>query len=348
MINNAKRGKISPNQLFFIFFVSRLVVSLTYIQAVTVGKFDSDVPIAFALSLLLTFVLSIPAVLCVKRKKLPLSNPVIGVLYLAFFLFFSSLTVSRFSYFATTKMNPESPMIIFAVLAFIAVCYGVYLGLEPLGRFASFCGALLVATIVFVLLFNIKNFSSVNFYPMFQNGFEHIAMNTVLFTCNSIEPVLLLSLSDKTNGDSVKPYFFGISCAYLGVFLLLVFCCGVLGDSADLQSFPIFTLFQTASINDMSRLDIFHTSFWIFAVFLKTAVLLYCASTLFQKGSHKSKVLILSAVAFLCTAFMNEILGTKMAEISKIVTVVMFVLFSFVFPCFALIFGRSDDVEKDN
>ncbi len=348
MINDAKRGKISPNQLFFIFFVSRLVVSLTYIQAVTVGKFDSDVPIAFALSLPVTFALSIPVVLCVKRKKSPLSNSVIGVLYLVFFLFFSSLTVSRFSYFTTTKMNPESPMIIFAVLVFIAVCYGAYLGLEPLGRFASFCGVLLVIAIAFVLVFNIKNFSSVNFYPMFQNGFEHIAMNTILFTCNSIEPVLLLSLSDKTNGDSVKPYFFGIACAYLGVFFLLVFCCGVLGDSADLQSFPIFTLFQTASINDMSRLDIFHTSFWIFAVFLKNAVLLYCASTLYKKGSHKAKVLIFSAIAFLCTAFTNEILGTKIAEISKILTVIMFALFSFVFPCFSLIFGRSGDSEKDN
>lgn len=323
-------------------------MSLTYIQAVTVGKFDSDVPIAFALSLPVTFALSIPAVLCVKRKKSPLSNSVIGVLYLVFFLLFSSLTVSRFSYFATTKMNPESPMIIFAVLVFIAVCYGAYLGLEPLGRFASFCGVLLVIAIAFVLVFNIKNFSSVNFYPMFQNGFEHIAMNTILFTCNSIEPVLLLSLSDKTNGDSVKPYFFGIACAYLGVFFLLVFCCGVLGDSADLQSFPIFTLFQTASINDMSRLDIFHTSFWIFAVFLKTAVLLYCASTLYQKGSYKTKVLIFSAIAFLCTAFTNEILGTKIAEISKNLTVIMFALFSFVFPCFSLIFGRSGDSEKDN
>ena len=343
---NAKRGKISPKQLFFIFFVSRLVVSLTYIQAVTVGKFDSDVPISFALSLPLTFLMSIPAVMCVKRKKSPLSNSAVCVLYLLFFLFFSSLTVGRFAYFATTKMNPESPMVMFILLAFVAACYGAYLGLEPLGRFASFCGVLLTAVIAVVLIFNVKNFECVNLFPVLQNGSKHIAVNTFLFTCNSIEPVLLLSLSDKTNGDSVKPYFSGVACAYLGVFLLLLFCCGVLGNSADLQSFPIFTLFQTASVNDMSRLDILHTSFWIFAVFLKTAVLLFCASTLFKKYSHKNKVLVFGVIAFLGAVIMNEVFGMKMAGISKIVTVAMFVLFAFVIPIFTLIFGRSDDVEK--
>lgn len=345
-MNSAKRGKISPGQLFFVFFVSRLVVSLTYIQAVTVGKFDSGVPIAFALSLPFTLVMSIPAAICVKKAKTPFSNSVICVFYLAFFLFFSSLTVSRFAYFATTKMNPESPMIVFAVLAFTAVCYGAYLGIEPLGRFALLCGTLLIVAVVAVVVFNIKKFECTNLFPVHQNDFSHIMSNAFLFTCNSIEPVLLLSLSDKTNGNSIKPYFLGISCAYIGIFLLLVFCCGVLGDSADLQSFPIFTLFQTASINDMSKLDIFHTSFWIFGVFLKTSVLLLCASTLFEKGSHKIKVIVFSVAAFLCTVFMNEVVGTKMAEASKIATVVMFALFSLVVPIFTLIFGRSDNVEK--
>ena len=96
----------------------------------------------------------------------------------------------------------------------------------------------------------------------------------------------------------------------------------------------------------MSRLDILHTSFWIFAVFLKTAVLLFCASTLLKKYRHKNKVLAFGTTAFLGAVFMNEVFGMKMAEVSKIVTVVMFVLLAFVIPIFTLIFNRSDDVEK--
>ena len=97
-------------------------MSLTYVQSVSVGKFDTDVPISFALSMPLTFLMSVPAVLCVKKKKSPQLSSVLGVAYLLYFLFFSSLTVERFAYFATTKMNPESRMIVFIILAFVAVC----------------------------------------------------------------------------------------------------------------------------------------------------------------------------------------------------------------------------------
>lgn len=42
-MNNAKRGKISPFQFFAILTVSRIVVSLTYIQSVTVGIMSFDI-----------------------------------------------------------------------------------------------------------------------------------------------------------------------------------------------------------------------------------------------------------------------------------------------------------------
>lgn len=43
IMNNAKRGKISPFQFFAILTVSRIVVSLTYIQSVTVGIMSFDI-----------------------------------------------------------------------------------------------------------------------------------------------------------------------------------------------------------------------------------------------------------------------------------------------------------------
>ena len=53
-MSNALRGMISQRQLLSVFFVSRLVVSLTNIQAVSIGKFSSDILISFSLSFLLT------------------------------------------------------------------------------------------------------------------------------------------------------------------------------------------------------------------------------------------------------------------------------------------------------
>ena len=64
------------------------------------------------------------------------------------------------------------------------------------------------------------------------------------------------------------------------------------------------------------------------------------------RSRHKNKVLVFGATAFFGAVIMNEVFGMKMAEISKTVTVVMFVLLAFVIPIFTLIFNRSDDVEK--
>ena len=59
-MNNAKRGKISPFQFFAILTVSRIVVSLTYIQSVTVGIMSFDIALGLIFAAFFTMILSIP------------------------------------------------------------------------------------------------------------------------------------------------------------------------------------------------------------------------------------------------------------------------------------------------
>lgn len=337
----SKKGQISPIQLFFIFFVSRSVVSLTYVQAVSVGIFNTDVLISFGVSYLATLLLSIPVALCVKKGK----DAILPIVYIAYYIFFSSITVSRFSYFASTRMNPKIPMVMFIIISMVAIAYGAYLGLEGLGRFSGFCGGILIIVLLVVLVCNFSNFKVINLYPVFQNSRKDMMLNTLLFSCNAVEPALLFPLAKNTNGNSIKPYFAGVSLAYLVVLLLLLFCCGVFGAGADLQAFPIYALFQMASIGDMSRLDIFHTSFWVFAVFLKTAILLYSSSVLIKKFTYKNKVIILSIISTALSIVINQVIGTAIVSMSKIITVVMFVICVVILPIIALIF-RKGKYEK--
>lgn len=340
-MTKSKKGQISPIQLFFIFFVSRSVVSLTYVQAVSVGSFNTDVLISFGISYFATLLLSVPVILCIKKGR----NATLPLVYIVYYLFFSSITVSRFSYFASIRMNPKIPMVLFIIVSMVAIAYGAYLGLEGLGRFSSFCGGVLVAVLLVVLVCNFSNFKVLNLYPIFENSPKDMALNTLLFSCNAVEPALLFPLAKNTNGNSIKPYFAGISVAYLVVFLLLLFCCGVFGAGADLQAFPIYALFQMASIGDMSRLDIFHTSFWVFAVFLKTSVLVYSASVLIKKYTYKNKVLVLSAISTVMSIVINQVIGTAIVGVSKIITVLMFVICVIILPIIALIF-RKGKYEK--
>ena len=74
MNSNAKRGTISAFQFFSIIFISRAVVSFTYIQTISVGRFASDILIAYAISFFLSLLLSFPAVMCVRKGVSPFNN----------------------------------------------------------------------------------------------------------------------------------------------------------------------------------------------------------------------------------------------------------------------------------
>ena len=67
MNSNAKRGTVSAFQFFSIIFISRAVVSFTYIQTISVGRFASDILIAYAISFFLSLLLSFPAVMCEEK-----------------------------------------------------------------------------------------------------------------------------------------------------------------------------------------------------------------------------------------------------------------------------------------
>lgn len=327
-----KNCRISAVQFFSLVFISRAVVSLTYIQAVSVGTFSSDILISYALSFLFSVLCSLPAVICVNKGISVKDNKFINAFYVAYCVFVCALTVSRFCYFVVSKMNAQIPMMVILLIVLLSAAYGSYLGIESLGRFGFFCSVILFLVIGVVIIFNIKNYEMLNLYPLYTNTKSDMIKNTFIFCSNTTQPVLLLLLKDKVNTNPVKPYFFGIGLSYLCMFLLLLFCCAVLGSNADLQSFPIFSLFCLASISDVSRLDILHTSFWTFAVYLKCAVLLFCCIDSYSQKNKTKAVALFTALALIVSVIIVYLVGTNIVELSKIIGAVSFVAFVVLIP----------------
>lgn len=342
-MTNSKKGMIPPYAFFCLFFVSRIVVTLTFVQGVSVGDFGADMLVSVAISLLLLMVLSLPAYFCVIKGKSPLNNSVVSVLYSIYFCFFSALSISRFAYFCSSKMNTELSMIVVIILVSLASIYGAYLGIESIGRFGFICAILLVLTLVAVMRLNVHNLMEVNFYPLMVNSKADIIKNSVLFTCNSVAPTYLLALSPRVNGTVKKPYFLALFASYGAIFLLVLFCLGVMGSSAGLQAYPMYALFQLASIGAFARLDMLHTAFWILAVLLKSSILIYCASTTIKPFTHGKKCLFFGAVSSILAIVINEIVGTKMVTPTKVISVILFAIFCIVLPLIFLCFRRKNE-----
>lgn len=349
-MTKAKAGKIAPYQLFFIIFVSRVVVTLTYVQTVSVGKLSTDLLISVLLSYALTMLLCVPIYLCSRKNKNPLDVKWIAVLYGLYFLYFSAENVCRFSYFATSELNIKLSTGFLSIAIIACACYASFMGIEGISRFGVFCSCVLIITIVAVVVFNIKNMDFVNIFPIVENSKMRLLKNSMFFTSSSIEPALFLALENKVNGDKKKPLFLGLTASYIVIFILILLCTLVMGAASSLQAFPIFTVFQLASIGSMSRLDVFHTAFWVLALFMKTAVLIYSSSLCIKKYKHSTKCVVLSGISIAIAFVINVITGTNIVNVTSTVFVVTFCAYCVAIPLLSLIFikkRRTDDIIEN-
>ena len=111
--------QISPAQLYSIFFVSRILVTLTYIPALNEIALSSDLLVQAFLYPLGMLISALPLYAlyqarpdwdifdCAYRIS-PVLSKILAVLYALFFLFVALLSVTRFDLFATSRLFPDS------------------------------------------------------------------------------------------------------------------------------------------------------------------------------------------------------------------------------------------------
>lgn len=310
MLTHSKRNKIAPISIFFMLYISRVVVSLTCIQHVTAGDMASDVAISSVMAMLLNLLLTIPAMLCCEKNKNPFDVKWVKWFYVIYFIFLAGVNVSRFSYFASSVINPEASAWIFSMLIAVCVAYASQLGLEGLSRFSAFAFILIVTTILFGLMFNLKNYQDINLFPVIVNDKKTIFENVLYMTSSSTEVPILLCLKKKVNGSPVKPYALSVVCAFFTTFLMLLFINATMGDAGKLNDFPVYTLFQMAKIGLFERLDAFLISLWIFGIFIKAVLLIFCASSSVKASKTNVKCIGFTAISLIIAIAFTELMST--------------------------------------
>ena len=102
MSDSAKRNKIPPLSLFYILFICRIVVCLTSVHSISTTEINSQALISFVIAMVMTVVFSLPAVFCYKMNKNPIDIKWVSKLYYVYFILVVAVSVSRFSYFASS------------------------------------------------------------------------------------------------------------------------------------------------------------------------------------------------------------------------------------------------------
>lgn len=340
MSKSATRGKISPLGLFYILFICRIVVSLTSVHSVSKTEINSQSLISYILAMLLTVVFSLPAIFCCKKGKNPIDVKCVSKLYYVYFLIVASVSVSRFSYFASTTLNPETQGWLFALIVCTCAFYGAFLGIEALSRFSAFCFVLLSLAVVSVILCNFNTFREINLYPIITSSKFDLIKNAVVFASNTSEIAMFLAISPKVNGRCERSYIRFICLSFLTVFILLYFAIAVMGKSVVIRNFPFYSFFQISKFGTFERLDVLHISFWIMGVFVKAVTSLYCASSCVSKKPKRSFVFASSFIVFVISILMLKLSDGQ--GVNYEFTMILFFVFCVIIPVSTLVFKKKN------
>jgi len=343
-LTSAKRDRIAPISIFFLLYISRIVVTMTNIQSVTTGLMKTDMLISVMLAMGINLLLSLPAIFCYSKHKNPFDVKIISWFYAAYFILLAAVNISRFSYFASTVLNPDSTSWIFSVIVTVCAFYGAYLGIESLSRFSFFAFILLVLTILAALLSNLSNYQEINLYPVIENDKSLILENVLYMVSSSTEVIVFLCLQKKTNGYAVKPFVWSVTASFLSIFVLLLFVNAVMGDAAALQAFPLYTLFELAKVGLFERMDVLHISFWIFGIFIKAALLIYCAGISVKRGKNSTKCIICSALTLAVTLIFSEVLPA--GDVSPMMFVLPYLVICVIIPLLTLLFKKRNTGDE--
>lgn len=307
-----EKAKISSKQLF------TLIVLFEIGSAVVVGlgmKAKQDAWLAILLGMICGLVLYLMYnYLFYKYPKLPLTvyiekllgkflGRVLALIYILYFIYIASRVLRDFGELIITTTLYETPLFVVNFLMILLIGYGIYLGIEVLGRSGEI---LFVVMILLSLLFIFLVFASdlpklKNLQPVLENGFRPVLTTVFPLTLTFPfgEMIVFTMLLPYLNKPSKSLKLGLYAMIFSGLFLSFVITLNIsiLGpDGAANATFPLYNSISKVNVgNIIQRIDLIAVFTLIIGGFFKIAIFSYASviglGELFNTNNHKKLVL---------------------------------------------------------
>ena len=353
----SSKGKISGFQFFTMLFLTRTLTTVTYLSSYTENIRLSDMLIQPVFRILIGTAIMLPLYFLYKKNidknlldmlssKSKVFARVVAILYVAFFFYFTVVTIARLDLFAGTVVFPETDLTYILIFAIVLCCYGAFLGLEALGRSSVISIAFVVPALVFIMVTLIKKIDLLNLTPLFYNGVTPVVRVAMDSVGQTVEYAIIATALPRVKGNVKKGFFIWLISQTFLMAVMFFFACAVMGNFASTQLFPFHTLASLAEFSMFSRLDAVFTSVWIMCAFIKAGLLIYLQTDILTMYFGKFKRTTYIIVVGLMTIFANLLISGQIrwftlvdnSTIKIILTGVTVVLL----PMIVLIFCRKE------
>ncbi|HOJ79136.1 MAG TPA: endospore germination permease [Bacillota bacterium] len=301
-------GKISGSELIFIvvaFIFGSSILLLPGLDAENMGWLaiicGLILGIGFA-SIYTTLAMRFPGKNFVEISEAvfgKLIGKFIAVAFLGYLFHLGSLVVTDYHNFIKLILLVETPSSVIVLFALLIISYGVWHGIEVLGRVAQGMVILTVGLTLlsFVLLTNKMDFN--NFLPLFDlplKQFLWASYGTGTFPFGEVVAFLMIFAALDRPKQIRALVFKGMIYGWMFLFFASIRTIAILGPTMEIFVYPVFQTSKLISIADVfTRLEIITGIVFLMMGFLKIGILLYGAAIgtaqLFQLNSYRTLVL---------------------------------------------------------
>ena len=341
-----KKNKIAPFNLFFLLFVSRVIIAFTVSSETLKSRYSLDLAYSTLAALAVTALIALPAAISAAKGKNITDNKILSALYSVYLIFTGAVNVAKFAAFSSAELNRSAQIAVLAGFMVLAGVYAASLGVEAISRFGSMVFAVTLLGFAGLLAEGASDFSYLNLFPVTQNSGNTVLMNILFSVCSTNEIVLFILLAPKVNGKTSAPFYCSMGTAYTVTALIIAFTVGVLGDTASIGAYPLFEVAQLSKFGSGERVEVIFTALWIFAAFLKTTLFIYCSANSLPLRKKGLRFIICGLIMYALSMFIVN--SSTFAGKYEYYTYPAFAVFAFVLPLLYLIFGRKRNNIENN
>jgi spore germination protein KB len=285
--------RITLRQAFWLFVISRFILALVFSPIFAELPNNQDILISyiFGIPMQLLYML----VIAMLMSKYPNQTLIeysysilgrwlgkgVGILYIGYFVLHASITLRIFIEFLTTRFFVNTPVEVISLGILLIATYGVYMGLEVLGRCADVLVPLIILGTLLLVVLAIPEAHLQNVIPTWETGMVPMVLGNIPTTTRWSELAWIAMILPYIAGkQNIKRVFLGGVLLVNALWITLAFAIvAVFGpDTARTLNFPTLELVQIISIgNFLERIDAFVLGLWVFGSFLKISIFYYVA-----------------------------------------------------------------------
>jgi spore germination protein KB len=241
-----------------------------------------------------------------KYVGIPLS-----LIYIVYFIYIAARVLRDFGALLITSTLSETPLFVINGLMILLITYGIYLGIEVIGRTGEMVFIIILFLGVLGLLTTIASgiIKPENLTPLLENGWKPVITTTFTQTYTFpfgemvVFTMILPFLNKHRLGKRIGLYAILASGVVLCITLILeISIIGVNG--ATTSQFPLLQAITKVNIgNFIQRLDIIVVATLILGVFIKITIFFYAGflgiQDIFNLTKNKQKIICLLFLSIL-------------------------------------------------